>query len=323
MGNSLSKTVYQHNMITQARYDMSVYELNLFFLLLSKLDKTEKSNKLYRVAIKELEEGVGKEININQLRAATSSLRSKEYCLVQEDGSYLQVGILASAEYMKGEGIIELELSRKMEPYLFELKDNFTTYQLFTALQLNSKYSKRLYQILSQFKHTGYYVTSIEKLKTQLMLIDPKTGKEKYTEFGMLRKKVLDVAMRELTETDIKFTYKASKKGRKYAKLEFFIQHNPASAKKKAVPEVDLDQQPIIHKEETPQANKRLLYDRLLNDYKLSREQIKQVFTQFSVKEINKVLYDLQFDFRDRNVKNKQAYTLKRFEMTKQSVIIS
>ena len=130
METSVSKTIYQHNMITQARYDMSVYELNLFFTLLSKLDKKEKSNKLYRVSIKEMEEGVGKEININQLRQATSSLRSKEYCLMEEDGSYLQVGILASAEYIRGEGIIELELSRKMERYLFELKDNFTTDEL-------------------------------------------------------------------------------------------------------------------------------------------------------------------------------------------------
>lgn len=323
METTLSKTVYQHNMITQARYDMSVYELNLFFILLSKLDKKEKSNKLYRVSIKEMEEGVGKEININQLRSATSSLRSKEYCLMEEDGSYLQVGILASAEYIRGEGIIELELSRKMERYLFELKDNFTTYQLFTALQLNSKYSKRLYQILSQFKSTGYYVTSIEKLKRQLMLIDADSGKEKYTEFGMFRKKVLDVAQKELKETDIQFSYKASKKGRKYAKLEFFIKHNPSSAQKKSIPEIKVDEQPIIHKEESPAANKRLLYDRMTVDFHLKREQVKKIFSLFSVKEINKVLYDLQFDFRDRNVKNRQIYTLKRFEMSKEQVKIS
>lgn len=64
----------------------------------------------------------------------------------------MQVGLLASAEYLKGEGVIELEISEKMRPYLIDLKRNFTSFRLQAAFSLSSKYAKRIYQIASQWK---------------------------------------------------------------------------------------------------------------------------------------------------------------------------
>ena len=98
----------------------------------------------------------------------------------------MQVGVLASARYIHSERIIELELSRVMEDYLFDLKDNFTTYQLRIALELKSKYSKRIYQLLCQFRSTGYYTTTIDKLRDKFELQD------KYEGYSMFKRKVLD-----------------------------------------------------------------------------------------------------------------------------------
>lgn len=306
-----NKTIKQHNLITQAKHGMSVYQLNIFFLLLSKLGKERKSGHFYRIHLRELEERLGKKIHTGKLKEATSKLRSQEYGVEEADGSYLQVGVLASARYISSDRIIELELSKVMEDFLFDLKDNFTTYQLQTALELKSKYSKRIYQLLCQYRSTGYYITSIEKMRSQFEL------QGKYEGFSMFKRKVLEVAKAELEQTDMRFDYKVSKQGRKFDKLEFFF--NPAKLPKKAKVIPSLTPSPkdevLLHPEEAIQEGKRTLQERMINDFRLDIGQIKKVFQSFTAKEINKILYQVKLDFNDKGVANKQAYTAKRFEL--------
>lgn len=325
----LPKQIKQHNVLTQARYDMSALEMDIVFLLLSKLDNEKRSKKLYRIHIGELEDRAGKEvINVTRLRESTSKLRSREYSIVEEDGSYLQVGILASARYIKQDRILELELSMMMEEFLFDLRENFTVYYLETALRLKSKYAKRIYQLLSQFRSTGFYRISIQKMKEQLGLYNPDTGEEKYTEFTTFKRKVIEVAKKELDNTDMKFSYKFMKEGRSYKWMEFYFtplnkrgEHEPKQLELETIP-IPVSNK-LMHPEETEQDGKRLLFDRMTEDYNLSQKQIAIIFQNFNLKTINKTLYNLKLEFNDRNVTNKGAYTAKRFEMSKKGVKLS
>ena len=89
---------------------------------------------------------------------------------------------------------------------------------------LRSKYSKRIYKMLSQFKSPGVMHISVEELKKRLKLLDSKTGKEKFKDWTIFVKKVLEVAKREINEfADLRFTYEAKETGRKFTNLEFKI----------------------------------------------------------------------------------------------------
>ena len=77
----------------------------------------------------------------------------------------------------------------------------------------------------------------------------------------------------------------------------------------------DTSQNPLVHPEE--EEGKRPLYERMANDFMLSREEVQVIFNDFSAKEIYKILYAVNLDFRDKNVQNKKAYTLNRFKMEK------
>ncbi len=57
----------------------------------------------------------------------------------------LKLQWLASAEYFEGSGYVELEFSQKLKPFLLQLKDRFTKYQLEYALKLKKSYSIRIY----------------------------------------------------------------------------------------------------------------------------------------------------------------------------------
>jgi plasmid replication initiation protein len=217
--------IRQHNSITTARYDMSALEMDIIFALLSRLDPKDKPGTLYRLRVQELEKLTGREWNYHRLGLAVDSLVGRSYHI--EDGdSWLKVTMLASAEYLKGQGIIELEVSEKLRPYLIDLKNNFTSYRLQSVLSLTSKYAKRVYELASQWKDIGETKTySLDEFKYMLALKDP-AGKEpeQYVQISNLKKFVLDIAVEQISEhTDLRVSYDLLKEGRSYQKVRFYV----------------------------------------------------------------------------------------------------
>jgi len=83
-----------------------------------------------------------------------------------------------------------------------------------------------MYEMLSQYREKGIMEISVEELKYRLALKDPQTGKELYEPWHMFKEYVLTVPQKEIAEhTDIRFTYKPIKTGRKYTDLVFKIDY--------------------------------------------------------------------------------------------------
>ena len=217
--------VRQHNAITNARYEMSACEMDIVFALLSKLNSQDKPGTMYLVRVRDLELLTGRQWNYKQLLESTEQLSSRIYH-IEDKAKVLQVGLLASAEYLKGKGVIELEISEKMRPYLIDLKSNFTIYHLQAALSLTSKFAKRIYQIASQWKDVGHTKTyALDEFKYMLNLKDPK-GKEpeQYVSVADLRRSVLEVAVTQINEhTDLRISYELLKSSRAYDRVKFYI----------------------------------------------------------------------------------------------------
>lgn len=219
------REIRQHNAITTARYEMSACEMDIVFSLLSMLRKEDRAGTFYRISVLELQKLTGRTWNYQRLLEATSNLRTREYTF--EDGKHLlQVGLLASALYVKGEGILELEISERIRPYLLDLKNNFTSYRLQAVFSLSSKYSKRIYQIASQWKDVGETKTyTLDEFKVMLALKDPKgIAPEQYEKVSALQKYVLDVATAQINEhTDLHIKYELLKKGRSFHSIRFYV----------------------------------------------------------------------------------------------------
>lgn len=217
--------IRQHNSLTTARYDMTALEMDIMFALLARLSKDDKPGTMYQLRVQELEKLTGRDWNYHRLGPAVTSLVGRNYHI--EDGdSWLKVAMLASAEYLKGQGIIELEVSEKLRPYLVDLKNNFTSYKLHSVLSLSSKYAKRIYELASQWKDLGETKTySLDDFKYMLALKDP-AGKEKeqYKQISQLKEFVLDIAREQINEhTDLHVSYELVKVGRSYQKVRFFV----------------------------------------------------------------------------------------------------
>jgi plasmid replication initiation protein len=227
MEENISKIIIlkQHNALTEARYEMSSLEKNIFYMLMSQLIEIEK--RYYQINITELKKKLrelGQEISLGDIQEATKNLVTRIYELDEPSGDYLQVTLFASVEYKEGSDLIEIELSKTIRSYLFDLEFDFTSYQFNSALSLRSIYSKRIYEMLSQYKDLGIFEISVQKLKERLRIIDPVNKIEKFTVWSVFSKDVLELTRREISKkTDISFTYTPKKTGRKYTDIEFHI----------------------------------------------------------------------------------------------------
>ena len=220
--------IKQHNAITEARYEMSALEKNIIYMLLGLLNDADSPNKTYKIPLNDLKGARGKDIDHVYFAKTIKKLVNRQIYTQYRNKEELVLNILSSGRY--DQGTIELEISEKMRVFLFALKNNFTLFRLQVALNLKSKYSKRLYEMFSQFKDTGEWFITLNELKARLSLYDKKTGKEKYPAYGMFRTKVLEVAQKELAEhADLTFTYEAQKTGKKYTHLTVKIKYDKPS----------------------------------------------------------------------------------------------
>lgn len=216
--------VRQHNVITNARHELSAVQLDIYFMLLSKLKPGDNSK--YEIGVKEIEDLTGRQWNYQQLRDATLGLIGKVFEIEEEDG-LLQVALMSSAKYLKGQGRIQLTIAEELKPYLVDLKNNFTSFQLFCVLSMTSKYAKWMYVQFSRWKDIGYLTYEVEQLKFRLNLKDPK-GKfpEQYKQWGQFKDNVLEPSIKQINEnSDLRVSYDTEKKGKSIYRLNFTIKH--------------------------------------------------------------------------------------------------
>lgn len=214
--------VRQHNALTNARYEYSELQLDLLFFLVSKLRK-DQQDRVYELNIKELSSLTGKKYNAAYLHKATADMGSRVF-EVQTETRYRQLWMFQRVDYLLGQGIIEIKLTEDITPYLFDLKENFTSYELASALRLTSKYAKRIYQYCSQWKDQGESKKyDIQEFKMMLGLLDDK-GKDKAVRISDFRESVLDVAVKQINEhTELNISYKLEKRVRTYKNIIFTI----------------------------------------------------------------------------------------------------
>jgi plasmid replication initiation protein len=214
--------VRHSNAITSARHELSATQLDLYFMLLSLL-KPNHINR-YEISVKQIENLTGRSWNYQQLKDATLDLIGKVFEIEEPDG-LLQVSMLSSAKYVKGTGKIQLTIAEELKPYLVDLKNNFTSFQLYSVLSMSSKYAKWLYVQFSRWKDIGVLKVELEELKFKLNLKDP-AGKapEQYKQWGQFKDNVLEPSMRQINEhSDLEIKYTTEKIGKKINKILFYI----------------------------------------------------------------------------------------------------
>jgi len=289
----------QHNAITSGRYDFTACQLDIVFMVLASLKEGETN---YKIHTSDIELITGRKWNISQLTNSTEQLLTRMFEIETED-RYRQFVLFQYFDYLKGTRTIEVKLSEVALPYFFELKNNFTHFQLKSVLGCTSSYAKRLYMLACQWRTVGRFPKPIPiiELKQMLGLVDKK-GKEQYKQIGQLKEYVLDIAKKQINEnTDMHFDYELYKKGRSFEYIQIFVDSSKNNPKQL---EIDYSQD-IEHQKNV----------RNVMAYGLSEEQAGAI-VKAGYQKFVKFIEDLNQRIRNNELKvdNSQAYIIGAYQ---------
>lgn len=211
--------VVKSNQLIEAKYELNLNEQKIILYAVSKLDREKENFNLLSLNIRKFTELLGTtQERYTEIREIVRELRGKEIIIKTEERELI-TGWLSSIEYLKDKGIIELEFSQKLIPYLLQLKSKFTRYQLENILNLKSKYSIRLYELMKQYESIGKREFKLKELKKILFV------ENQYERMYDLERFVLKPAEEEINKnTDIFINYEKIKTGRRITSFLFKIE---------------------------------------------------------------------------------------------------
>ncbi len=313
------KITKQHNAITQAKYQMTSLELNLFSCLIAMTDLQMEERQKVNIKISDIETLSGKRHKLHDYDQACIMLHTRT-AIVEYSGKRKRFNLVISSELDEECRQLQLEMHPDIKPWFISLDKYFTYYQLSMILKLASKYSKRIYQMICQFRSTGVMIVGLEELKERIGVLyqDYRTGEwiDHYPITGKFQQRVLDKACDDInTTTDMQISYKPLKTGKKTTAYQFHIKHCP-------------NQETISFDEEESLANVAVGHTKFsyppgatpevrLPAYRLAPWQVTKIIKNFDGQEIGKVLYAIDMALSDRKITNLGAYTASQFEKHK------
>ena len=232
-GNIAAKREYlvvkANELVQKNRFELSLTEQKTVAFICSMIKPVKNSKEPYQLDyefnIREYCKICGFNYDSGQnyadVKATLKKLRDRSMWLTLPDGSETLCGWLAKVTTNKRSGLAHVRIDEDLAPYLFDLGQRFTQYQLYNILAMKSAFSVRLYELMKSYAHRQSITLDLDELKHLLMVEDVKS----YHRFPDFRRKVLEIAQREINElTDLTIQYEPIKKGNKVVQLRFEIE---------------------------------------------------------------------------------------------------
>ncbi|MCW5952321.1 MAG: replication initiation protein [Propionibacteriaceae bacterium] len=226
-----SKTpkVYKHKKLNNANFgDFTLNDYQVLLHLITKIGGVDEFGKYLQpeqlqrehiLTAKEFSEVFNTDISYSYklLYQACKKLMKTSITLEKLELSEIwEINICSMAKYNKNKGSITIEFTDRIMPYLAQVKQRFVIYNLKEISNFGSLYTTRLYELIQEFKETGWLVKSVEQLREVFAVGN------KFKAYGDFKKKTFAHACNEInTNYDIGLTFEEIKEGRKVVAVKF------------------------------------------------------------------------------------------------------
>lgn len=229
--------VTMSNALTRAGHGLTLAEKRIVAAAVSMLDshKEAKLGDVPRTKLTAAEYAGTFRVDLNtaydQLQAAAKQLYDRSITFYEPaykrggkplKPTKVQMRWVGSVKYHEGEGWVELAWWPDLMRHLTGLRRQFTTYQLQQASALRSTYSWKLLELLTRFEATGWAEYTVDDFRASM------DAPASLSDFGQLKRRVIDPAVKELTEKDHwLIQWQPIKAGRKVKALRFDFIRQP------------------------------------------------------------------------------------------------
>lgn len=213
--------VKSNQVIQKSRYHLTIQQQKLILYLISKIRPSDTEFKEYIFDLKDICRILGVSIDgTNYIRFKDSLKKIADTSFWLEiDGKDRLYRWIDDIEINRNETQVKIKLDEDLKPFLLQLKESFTFYQLENVLCFDCKYSFRLYELFKSYEFKSNLIISVEELKKYLM------AENKYDRFTLFKTNVLNKAIDEINKyTDIQVSYTLIRENRiiKYIDFELY-----------------------------------------------------------------------------------------------------
>lgn len=223
------------NNLIDSRYKLTVWEHRLILWMISKINPYDEK-KFLRVSIR-LEEiqtfmkGMdddSKEVNVyKRMESIISRLQSRIIDVKKPmEDNRVTFNWFHHVRYQEGKGEIELEFHEYLNPYLLDLRRNYSELKIEEAFKLRSRYSIRFYERLQSMVRTerraitfpNAWHSTLQDLRHWLSIRETE-----YKKFFDFKRFVIEMACEELDRVaDLSFDFEPVKEGKKVVACWFY-----------------------------------------------------------------------------------------------------
>jgi len=269
--NPSKLTVYKSNKVIEAGYRLTLNEQRVILACIAQVDSAKELliTDRFELSAKDFAKlfEISEDRAYHALTDVTDSLFNRYVIIDNPDATIpklkkIKTRWISSIGYMPEEGKIVLRFAQDMLPYLSELKEQFTKYELKYIGNMTSIYGIRLYELLMQWRSTRKREIEIAWLKKQFQI------EGQYQEMADFKKRVIDPAVQDInTHSNYTVTWTQRKTGRQVTHLTFeFAEKNllkpPAKPKKEiAAPQNPLDRFRGLTEKQISLFSEKLAYD--------------------------------------------------------------
>lgn len=271
--------VYKNELNLVPLRDFTSTEINLFFSMCNKLK--EKDTDELKIPFAELKylssyEQTEKKRFINDLKRIYDKVLNLTY--TEYSGlSFKKFVLFTAYEVNADDEYLTISVNDKLKNILNELTGDFTKFELEELTHIKSTYSKNMYRLLKQYRHTGYFKIHIDDFRERLDV--PKSYR-----MTNVNTSVLKPIIKELSPLfeNLKINKVKAKKGRKIEWLEFVFSPERRTFSKKQPQSVKETNKGYRNREKTPEwifddsYSEDIVDDKLDSDRKAFLDQLKQ-----------------------------------------------
>lgn len=227
-----SKTpkVYKNKNLNNANFgNYNLNDYQVFLHLISKVGGVDSIGKYlqpenlqrnYTITAQEFSKSF--RVNINTvyriLRVASKKLARTAITVTDNDNPHLikEIPICSIATYNTNSGNLSIIFNDFIMPYLAQVKQKFVLYNLKEISNFGSLYTTRLYELLQEFKDTGFVIKSISQLRDFFAV------NNKFSYYNDFKKRVFGHAVAEInSQYEMDLTFVELKEGRKVVAIRF------------------------------------------------------------------------------------------------------
>lgn len=235
--SSKTPKIYKNKKLNNANFgDFNHNDYQVFLHLVSKIGGVDEVGKYlqpeqlereYILTAREFSEVFNTDLSNSYklLHKACKKLMKTSVMLERPDLKEIwEINVCSMAKYNKHEGSIVVEFTDRIMPYLAQVKQKFVLYNIKEIANFGSLYTTRLYELVQEFKETGWVLKSVEQLREAFAVGN------KFKAYKDFKKYTFRHACQEINDNyDMNLGFKEIKEGRKVVAIEFSFKKTTVS----------------------------------------------------------------------------------------------